>query len=62
MIERALTLLKTVAVMVVAGGVVVASFYMAYIIITLVVLVVIGCIAYLFFNWDRIVDWYETDD
>ena len=62
MMAKFLMFLKTILVTVVAGAVVIASFYTAYLILTLVVLAIVGGVAYLYFNWGNVVDWYELDD
>lgn len=62
MLAKALAVIKTLMIMVIAGAVIVASFYAAYLLLFLVVLAVVGSCAYIYFSWDDIVQWYESDD
>jgi hypothetical protein len=60
--DKVVAAIKTVAVMVVAGGLLIASFYAAYLFIFVAIMAIVGSIAYVAFNWDRVVDWYESED
>lgn len=60
--DKVVAAIKTLAVMVVAGGLLIASFYAAYLFIFVAIMALVGSIAYVSFNWDRITDWYESED
>jgi len=45
---------KTIIATIIAGGVLIASFYVAYLMLVVVVLSIVGGISYLFFNKDKI--------
>jgi hypothetical protein len=60
--DKVVAAIKTVAVMVVAGGLLIASFYAAYLFIFVAIMAVVGFIAYAVFNWDRVAKWYESED
>jgi hypothetical protein len=61
-LDKVVAAIKTFAVMVVAGGLLIASFYAAYLFIFVAIMGIVGFIAYLFFNWDRVTEWCESDD
>jgi hypothetical protein len=44
----------------VAGGLLIASFYAAYLFIFVAIMALVGSIAYVSFNWDKVVNWYES--
>ena len=62
MLDKVVAAIKTFMVMVIAGGLLIASFYAAYLFIFVLIMGAVGSIAYLFFNWDRVAEWYESDD
>jgi len=45
---------KSIITAILAGGMLIASFYFAYVLLLLVVLGGVGFIAYLFFNYDEL--------
>jgi len=53
---------KTLITAILIGGTVVASFYVGYLLLVLVTLLIIVGIAYLFFNRDKVVEWFNSDD
>jgi len=61
-LDKVVAAIKTFMVMVVTGGLLVASFYAAYLFIFIVIMGIVGLVAYLFFNWDRVTEWYESED
>jgi hypothetical protein len=60
--DKVVAAIKTLAVMVVAGGLLIASFYAAYLFIFVAIMALVGFIAYAVFNWDRVAKWYESED
>ena len=55
-------LVKTVLAVVIAAGTVIASFYCAYLLLILIVMGIVGAIAWSIFSREEIVNWFEYED
>ena len=53
---------KTILTVVVAAGMVIASFYFAYLLLILIVMIVVGVIAWFIYNREEVVTWFELED
>jgi len=61
-LDKVVVIIKTIIVMIITGGLLIASFYAAYLFIFVAIMGIVGFIAYLTFNWDRVSNWYNEDD
>ncbi|MDH5256679.1 MAG: hypothetical protein OEX07_01685 [Gammaproteobacteria bacterium] len=57
-----LTIVKTLLTVTVAGAVVIASFYFAYLLLFLLVMLVVGILAYAYFNRAEVINWFDIED
>jgi high-affinity Fe2+/Pb2+ permease len=57
-----LAVVKTVLLVVLAGGAVIASFYFAYFLLFMIILGLVALIGWYFFNREPSVDWYKYED
>lgn len=57
-----LVAVKTILTTVIAGAMVIASFYSAYLILLLLVMGIVSSIAYLFYSWKDKVNWFDYKD
>jgi hypothetical protein len=55
-------LVKTILTVVIAAGCVIASFYFAYLILVLLLMGIVGFIAWKFFNRKEKIDWFRYED
>jgi hypothetical protein len=55
-------LVKTVLAVVIAVGTVIASFYLAYLILVLILICSVGAIAWHYFMKEDKIDWFEYED
>lgn len=53
---------KTALVVVLVTGAVIASFYFAYLLLILIVMGVVGAIAWMIFTKEEKVNWFEYED
>lgn len=57
--EKIAAIVKAIFITIFAGAMVIASFFSAYVLIVLVVMVGVGGIAYLYFTHQNKIDWNE---
>jgi len=57
-----IALVKTVLAVVIAAGTVIASFYFAYLLLILIVMGLVGAIAWHYFMREESIDWFEYED
>jgi hypothetical protein len=55
-------LVKTVLVVVITAGAFIASFYFAYLLLILLVMGVVGTLAWNFFNREERINWFKYED
>lgn len=60
--HQLVAILKTLIVVILIGSAIIASFYFAYVLIVLLVVGVVGTIAYCIFNRKESIDWYDYKD
>ncbi len=53
---------KTILTVVTVGGMVIASFYFAYLLLVLVVIAIVGTLSWFYYNREEKVDWYKYED
>jgi hypothetical protein len=53
---------KTILTVVIAAGMVIASFYFAYLLLILIVMIAVGTIAWFIYNREEVIDWLEYED
>jgi len=62
-LDSLVALAKTILVVILTGATILASFYLGYILIVLLILGSVGVIAYIFFSWDsgskNDTDWFD---
>ncbi len=57
-----LALLKTVLAVVITVGAVIASFYFAYLILILIIVGIVGTVAWHFFSREEKINWFKYED
>ena len=57
-----LAVVKTVLTVVIAVGTVIASFYLAYLILIIILICSVGAIAWHYFSKEEKIDWFEYED
>jgi len=57
-----IALVKTILAVVIAVGTVIASFYFAYLLLILIIMGVVGAIAWHIFIREEKIDWFEYED
>ena len=57
-----LALGKTILTVVVVAGMVIASFYFAYLLLILIIVGIVGAISWFHYNRQEKVDWYKYED
>lgn len=57
-----LSLGKTILTVVLIAGMVIASFYFAYLLLVLIVVAVVGTVAWFYYNREPAVNWYGYED
>lgn len=62
LLRKLYAMAKALLVAIIAGGVLIASFYTAYALLAFLVLAVVGGIAYLYFRWGSKVDRFDYLD
>ena len=62
MLHQLSVAIKTLLTVIVAGAVVIAAFYIAWVLLILVFLLLVGGLAWLFYNREEVIDWFDYED